>query len=422
MFKVVEATLASALAASDTLTLSYPSGTNAGSFTGGVGHKLVTGANDVFKSPKYFTLSFGATSITLTWGSSSPTLPVGTKVFVQLEQPGYSSQSAREGADPAIKRTVDAPLKLINLGSPLTADADGIAASQSVSAGAAFSLDGALLGDIVANRMILDVPRNVVAAWTTASVLTITGLDEYGNVMVEKSASGTSHTGKKAFKEITSITSSASITSATVGTGVVLGLPVFLPSKNCVVAEYQSGVMLPQIGGNMVYLTQRILDAGTASSIWVASPVAGVIRKVSTILHAAISGADEVVTMEVNGTAVDGLSITIANSGSAAGDVDSDTPTYGHASTVVAVGDKLEIINSGASTGTALVTVLLEIEAYKDTHGTVVVGEVANAQSATSADVRGTYSPAVTPNGTASIELLVRLADPDFIGVDQYTG
>jgi hypothetical protein len=71
----------------------------------------------------------------------------------------------------------------------------------------------------------LDVPRNVVAAWTGAAVLTVTGYDVYGARVVESSASGTSFTGLKAFKRIISASFSANVTAATIGTGVALGLP-----------------------------------------------------------------------------------------------------------------------------------------------------------------------------------------------------
>lgn len=113
-------------------------------------------------------------------------------------------------------------VRVLSLGAPAAADSDGAAKTQAVGAGASFTLDGDLVSSGVA---VFDVPRNVVAAWTTTSILTITGYDLYGNLMVEVSASGTSHTGKKAFKRVTSVTSSASITAATVGTGSVLGLP-----------------------------------------------------------------------------------------------------------------------------------------------------------------------------------------------------
>jgi hypothetical protein len=105
---------------------------------------------------------------------------------------------------------------------PTVAAANNISASQTVTgAGTAFVLDGSLLSG---GRIILDVARNVVAAWTNTAILTITGKDAYGATLVEVSASGTSHTGAKAFKEITSVTTSATITGATVGTGAVLGL------------------------------------------------------------------------------------------------------------------------------------------------------------------------------------------------------
>lgn len=109
-----------------------------------------------------------------------------------------------------------------NYGAIATAVATAAAASQSVGAGASFILNGTLAsGGVVTNT----VPRNIVAAWTTSSTLTFTGTDENGKAIREVSAAGTSHAGKKAFKTITGITSSASITLATVGNGDVIGLP-----------------------------------------------------------------------------------------------------------------------------------------------------------------------------------------------------
>jgi hypothetical protein len=86
-----------------------------------------------------------------------------------------------------------------------------------------------------------DVPRNVVAGWTGTAVLTVTGTDAYGNVMVESSGSGTSMTGKKAFKTVTDVSTSANITGLTVGTSKVLGLPAFLASAASVLKEWQDG-------------------------------------------------------------------------------------------------------------------------------------------------------------------------------------
>jgi hypothetical protein len=66
-----------------------------------------------------------------------------------------------------------------------------------------------------------------------------------------------------------------------------------------------------------------------------ATPVATHVRipfrckvvKVWSILGGAISSADCTVTTALNGTAITGGAITIANSGSAAGDYDSASPT-----------------------------------------------------------------------------------------------
>ena len=131
-----------------------------------------------------------------------------------------------------------APVYRIDLGSPIVADTNGVAESQSVSAGEAFVLDGV---SVVNGVAVLDVPRALTGAWTTTSVLTATGTDVNGDVLVESSASGATYAGKKAFKTVTSVTSTASITSAIVGFGDVLGLPVFLPNGVYVLKELEDG-------------------------------------------------------------------------------------------------------------------------------------------------------------------------------------
>lgn len=106
---------------------------------------------------------------------------------------------------------------------PILADADGISASQGVLAATAA---GALINGALASAgaVVFDVPRNVVAAWTNTAVITITGTDVHDAPMVEVSASGTSHTGNKAFKTVTKITVSADVTGFTAGSGAKLGL------------------------------------------------------------------------------------------------------------------------------------------------------------------------------------------------------
>jgi hypothetical protein len=105
---------------------------------------------------------------------------------------------------------------------PVVGVANSVAASQSITSGTPGLVNGALATAGVAT---MDVPRNIIAAWTGTAVLTITGTDYYGQPQTEVSGSGTSFTGKKAFATVTAINVSASTTGTTVGTGNVLGLP-----------------------------------------------------------------------------------------------------------------------------------------------------------------------------------------------------
>lgn len=56
-------------------------------------------------------------------------------------------------------------------------------------------------------------------------------------------------------------------------------------------------------------------------------PTRGKVVKVGSVLGAALSSSDATVTTAINGTAITGGSFTITQSGSAAGDIDTATPT-----------------------------------------------------------------------------------------------
>lgn len=120
---------------------------------------------------------------------------------------------------------------------PVVGTGTQVSASQSVGAAGSALLNGTYLnnvpgsstqtvgGNVYTGVIVPDVPRNVVAAWTTASVVKVSGFDVYGQAMTEQSASGTTFTGRKAFAIITGITSTAAVTGFTAGFGNVLGLP-----------------------------------------------------------------------------------------------------------------------------------------------------------------------------------------------------
>lgn len=94
------------------------------------------------------------------------------------------------------------------------------------------------LSGLTVSAGVMDVPRNVIAAWTGTAILTVTGYDQYGQLQTEVSGSGTSFTGKKAFAAIISAVPSANTTGMTVGTGNVLGLPFRIESGNLVQAMF----------------------------------------------------------------------------------------------------------------------------------------------------------------------------------------
>ena len=223
--------LAASVANNGTLSVSYPSATNAGTYAGGVGHSILIGGSR-FVAPVDFSVTFGASNITIT-NLTGVAWTAGEKYYLELQTVGNFDQIA------GIKRSVYARLAYVNIGAPVASDADGIAASQEVAANANALLDGALKS-ASSLAITLDVPRNVVAAWTGTAVVTVNGLDEYDNPMSESSASGTSFTGKKAFKVIKSVSFSAAVTAATVGTGKVLGLPAYLSDATLVIKEIQN--------------------------------------------------------------------------------------------------------------------------------------------------------------------------------------
>jgi hypothetical protein len=238
-FKKAEVTVSAAVVSGGTIAVSYPTGTDAGHFYGAYAHSMWVAAHQkMYSAPANFTVAFGTSSITVTYNGST-TIPANTRVSFQFDALGPDDAKIATLLRTTKRTSVLTPV-VIQLGAPDVADADGICASQSGTAATAMTINGALATSGVAT---FDQPRNVVAAWTGTAVLTVTGTDEYGNTLVESSASGTSLAGKKAFKTITSVVPSANITSATVGSGDVLGLPVALPEKALAFHESEDGTI-----------------------------------------------------------------------------------------------------------------------------------------------------------------------------------
>lgn len=106
---------------------------------------------------------------------------------------------------------------------------------------------------------------------------------------------------------------------------------------------------------NWYHLNGQLADVSAASQLNFVVPRAGFLRKVETSLGAAITGADSVVSVIVNGTTLS-PTITITQSGSAEGDRDVGEYYYG-----VPAGAEIEVASDGASSTTAVLAVTLTL-------------------------------------------------------------
>ena len=97
---------------------------------------------------------------------------------------------------------------------------------------------------------------------------------------------------------------------------------------------------------NDYFITAKIADISTASSTFVGIPDGGRVIKIITALQGAIGTANGAITFEIGGTAMTDSAITVAYSGSAAGDVDTSEPT---ALNTVSEDGTIEMITDGAS-------------------------------------------------------------------------
>lgn len=412
MFKNSETVVGTPVATNGTKTFAYPAGTSAGTFAA-FGHKMwVDKFQRLLESPTDFTVSFGASEITVTYKGAT-TIPTGARLNAQFNIEGADSnddaQSALNESD--VKHTVLGSVARVTLGAPIAADPNGYVETQNLTALGVFSVSGTAAAAIAAAALAgtADVPRNVVAGWTGTAVLTVTGTDEYGAVLKESSGSGTSFTGKKAFKTVTNIETSANITGLTVGTGNVFGLPAFVSNEGNVVTVKEGTAIYDK--ASKLYLNVTSPSLADAGQVYGVSPIAGHLKDVFAVTNTAIGTADAGITVKTAAGTVG--TMTIAFSGTAVGVVDSVASL---ANTTVLAGGTVEFENdSAASAGIVDYTAVIE-------PGGLVVAGVSSEATATTGDVRGTYEPLVTPDGQTEITLVVMNPDVGYKGVSQYAG
>jgi len=109
------------------------------------------------------------------------------------------------------------------------------------------------------------------------------------------------------------------------------------------------------------FVTVQIEDISTAGQKYLVPGFRGKIKKVHSVINGAIATANAVLTTKIGGVAVTNGALTVAFSGSAAGDVDTATPS---AANVFTPTQAIEVETNGASTNTVPVVVTYELEAF----------------------------------------------------------
>lgn len=99
---------------------------------------------------------------------------------------------------------------------------------------------------------------------------------------------------------------------------------------------------------NEKVLSLDIADGSADTTYYLISPYAGTINAIYTVIDGAVLTADITVTAKIGSTAITNGVVTITQSGSAAGDVDSATPT---ALNTITAGAAMNFVVAGGGAG-----------------------------------------------------------------------
>lgn len=264
------------------------------------------------------------------------------------------------------------------------------------------------------------VARNVIVTSNgtdQTGTFAISGFDIYGFPMTETltGTNATTSVGSKAFKYIRSITPGGTVTSTalTVGTGDKFGFPVRV-DRSPYVSIFWGGTQIELSAGNTTASSQVVIEPvvlGSLTStavIQAAIPFNGVVRSVgyrSTLPTTNTTGA-ATLSLAIAGTTggVTGgvITLTQANS-SASGGIVAGTAT----TATFTAGQTVGVVASAVTaflTGSGWIELSL---LNSDIGGGTFVGGVATAATATSGDVRGTFTVPTASNGTSRLTMFI---------------
>lgn len=97
------------------------------------------------------------------------------------------------------------------------------------------------------------------------------------------------------------------------------------------------------------YISVYLPGIDTTTEYYIPCPMAGDITNIYTAIDQSFTGADNTLTCKINGTGITNGVVTITQSGSAAGDVDTATPSANNA---VTAGDYIQVTSGAEATST----------------------------------------------------------------------
>jgi hypothetical protein len=288
----------------------------------------------------------------------------------------------------------------VSLGAPSTLDSDGILNNASATNSATSysssdwetTFDGSSthIGETVAGSLNAKYGRCLTLVGTAGSnhVVTITGRDYLGQIMSEAlTLSGTVIIyGQKAFKYVDTIAAAAGAASDTFDAGWtdVLGLPY----RSTQLLGWTEDNINKEVGTYVIPVD--IVDAVSADTVFGIGAEAGFVTGMDCVTTVALGSGDAVLTVEIGGVAVAGLSVTVASSGSAIGVIDSDnaiTWNQGDTSDLAAHG-VIEVVSDGGSASNGTIDCRINM----DKNVLFVDGDATTATT-TTGDTRGLVRP-----------------------------
>jgi len=315
-------------------------------------------------------------------------------------------------------------MHMVKLGSPAAADADGIwdgvsatgSATSYTSADYKSTFDGSSTSLTSTSGMIdAEYGRclQVVGSAGSNHVVTISGKDYLGQAMSEAfTLSGTTvQYGDKAFKfvETMAIAAGASSDTCDVGWTDRLGLPY---AAHSLVTWLEDNVR-KDIGTYQIPVD--IVDAVSADTVFGMSSEAGFVTRMDTVTTVALGSGDAAFTVEIGGTAVLGLSVTVASSGSAIGVIDGDAAGDDHGTTTkIGANAQIEVVGDGGSASNGTVDCRITVEKsvfFTDADDTTA--------TTTTGDSRGTVQPHSACDGSIDFECWYMVDRSDMHGVAQ---